>query len=306
MDDRRSPSTVAITGASGFLGSAVAASLKRSGTRVLKLVRRPAAADDEVSWDPEASTVESDKLAGIDAVLHLAAESIAGVWTAAKKRRILESREHGTRLLATAIASLDRPPRALVSVSGIGYYGDAGDRVLTESAPPGDDFIARVCIAWEAATRPAANAGIRVVTPRMGLVLHPSGGALRVMLPAFRLGLGGTLGSGRQWLSWISLPDAVRVLRFAIEKEDLRGPVNAAAPEPVRNRDFTRAMGRAVGRPTIFSVPAFALRAATGGMAEALLLSSQRVIPQVLQDAGFRFELPSIGAALAAELDGNG
>ena len=298
--------SVAITGAGGFVGSALSRSLRADGIRVLPLVRRPARSAEEISWDPASGAIEAGKLEGVDAVIHLAGENIAGIWTPAKKRRIRDSRVQGTELVARTLAQLGRPPEVLVSVSGVNYYGDRGDDILTESDPPGDDFLARVCVAWEQATSPAAEAGIRVVRCRMGLVLDPSGGALRLMLPAFRLGLGATLGSGRQWFSWVSLTDAVRAFRFCLADRGLDGAANVASPEPVRNRDFTETVAAAVHRPALLKAPAFALRAATGGMADALLLSSVRAVPHLLQARGFRFDHAQLPAALAVGMDGNG
>ncbi len=294
---------VVITGASGYIGSNLAAALRADGTEVIALRRGPAA-PGEASWDPESGVVDGAALEGVDAVVHLAGESIGGLWTPARKRRILESRVRGTTTLATALARLERPPRILISASGVGYYGDAGERLLTEARGPGDDFMARVCVGWEAATQPARDAGIRTVICRFGVVLGPGGGALPPMLIPFRFGLGARFGSGQQWMSWISLADAVRVIRFALGGGPLAGPVNACAPEPVRNVTFTRTLADAVRRPAPFVVPAFALKAITGGMGEALLLASQRAVPAGLASAGFIFRHPTLEGALRAALDG--
>jgi uncharacterized protein len=296
--DRRMTETgdvrrVAISGAGGFIGHAVARSFAVAGWTVERLVRRQAG-PGEISWDPDAGRVDRSALEGITAFIHLAGEPIAGIWTEAKKRRILESRARGTRLVAESIAALRSPPRILVSASGVGYYGDAGERLLTEDSPPGEDFLARVCREWERGTDPAADAGIRVVNTRFGIVLDPEGGALGLMLPAFRLGLGGKLGSGRQWMSWIGLRDAARVVRFAVATESLAGPVNATSPAPVRNAEFTRALGGSLRRPAFLAVPAVALRTFTGGMADSLLLASQRAVPAALERHGFRFEAPDL------------
>jgi uncharacterized protein (TIGR01777 family) len=288
---------VAITGAGGFIGQALTASLERDGIEVLRLVRHEPGRG-EVRWDPDLGEIDATRLEGLDGVVHLAGENIASVWTPAKKRRIMESRAQGTRLLAQAIASLSRPPATLVSASGVGYYGDAGDAMLTESSPPGDDFLARVCVAWEEATRPAAAAGIRVVNTRFGLVIDPAGGALRLMLLPFRLGLGARLGSGTQWMSWIARVDVVRVLRFALATSELSGPVNAVSPHPVTNEEFTRILARSLRRPAAFAVPSFLLKTFTGGMAESLL-ASQRAVPAVLGSLGFSFERPSLADAIA-------
>lgn len=298
--------SVAITGASGFLGSALTESLRHQGTRVLRLVRRTARDSDEISWSPSAGSIEGEKLEGVSAVVHLAGENIAGIWTSAKKERIRQSRVRGTTLIASTLARLHRPPRVLVSTSGVNYYGDRGEAVLDESEPPGDDFLAHVCVEWEAATRPAAEAGIRVVINRMGLVLHPDGGALRLMLPVFKLGLGGKLGSGRQWMSWVAIQDAVRAISVELRTDFPSGPVNLASPNPIRNEELTRAVASAVRRPAIFFVPSFALQAATGGMADVLLLSSVRVTPAKLDESGFRFDCPTIDQAVRQGLDGNG
>jgi uncharacterized protein len=297
-DDRR----VAISGAGGFVGAALARSLTADGWRVLRLVRRRAGSG-EVGWDPERGEIENEKLEGIDAVVHLAGENIAGVWTPAKRRRIMESRARGTRLIAEAMTRLRRPPGIFVSASGVDYYGDAGETVLTEESPAGDSFLARVCVAWEAATKPAADAGLRVVNCRFGLVLHPSGGALKLMLPAFRFGLGARLGSGRQWLSWVARRDAVRIIRFAMTTADLVGPLNATSPEPVRNEEFTRVIAASVNRPAFLTVPSVILRTFTGGMAGELALSSKRAVPEALTRAGFRFDLPRLEAAVEAGVD---
>ncbi len=291
---------VAITGAGGFIGQALTKSLKRNGTEVLRLVRGHPK-KDEIGWDPDRDEIDAPGLEGIDAVVHLAGESIASLWTPGKKRRIMESRARGTRLLANAIAGLSQPPRTLVSASAVGYYGDAGDTVLTESSPAGDDFLARVCVAWEDGTDPAVAAGVRVVNTRFGLVIHPDGGALRPMLLPFRLGLGARLGTGKQWMSWISRADVVRVIEFALRTTDLHGPVNAVSPHPVTNEEFTRILARSLRRPSALAVPSFLLETFTGGMAEALLLASQRAVPATLGSRGFQFVLPDIAGAIAAD-----
>lgn len=289
---------IAVTGASGFLGVSLVAALKAEGAEVLKLVRRKASAG-EISWNPAEGKIDAQALEGMDAVVHLAGEGIAGLWTRSKRRRILESREAGTRFLAETLAKLNRPPAVLVSASAVGYYGDAGETALTESSPPGEDFLARVCVAWEAGTRPAADAGIRIVHTRFGLILDHRGGALRLMLPIFRLGLGGRLGSGRQWMSWISLHDAIRAIRFALTTENVIGPFNTTTPHPVRNAEFTRILARSVRRPAVLAVPSFLLRTLTGGMADALLLPSQRALPQRLLEHGFEFEQPTLESAVS-------
>lgn len=295
---------VAVSGARGFIGEALLRAMRADGWTVHPLVRGKAG-EGEIEWSPHEGRIDRAALEGVDAVVHLAGESVFGLWTDAKKRRIVESRARGTRLLAEAIAGLNAPPRILVSASGVGYYGDAGDAVLTEEAPRGDDFLADVCAAWEAGADPAREGGVRVVHTRFGLVLDDAGGALGLMLPAFRLGLGAALGSGRQWMSWVTRADAVRAIRFAIDAESLRGPANVAAPEPVRNETFTRAVADLLHRPAFLSVPGWALRTFSGGMGEALLLASQRAVPASLTAAGFEFLHPDIRVGLAATLDGS-
>jgi len=288
---------VAVTGAGGFIGSALVASLRERGAEVLRIVRREAGAG-EIAWDPDAGSIEAEKLEGLDCVVHLAGESIFGLWTSAKKRRILESRDRGTRLLSRALAGLDRRPGVLVSASGVGFYGDAGDVTLTEASPAGDDFLATVCLAWEKGAEAAAEAGIRVVHTRFGLVLHPAGGSLRLMRHAFRWGVGARLGNGEQWMSWIALADAVRAIEFAFADELLAGPVNACAPEPVTNAAFTRILAESMRRPARLAIPAPVLRIFTAGMGEALLLVSQRAIPAMLESHGFEFRQPRLAEAL--------
>lgn len=282
---------VAITGASGFIGSALAERLSQGGHTVRRLARPGA-------WDPAAGRIDRAALEGADAVVHLAGESIFGRWTAAKKRRIIESRVPATTLLADTLARLTDRPRVFVSASAIGIYGDRGNETLTEQSAPGTDFLAAGARDWETAAHPAAQAGIRVVHPRFGVVLGLGGGALGTMLPPFRLGLGGPLGSGRQWFSWITLDDALAALRYALTTENLAGPVNVVAPNPVTNRDFARALGRALGRPAVIPVPTFALELAFGAEAAAFMMSSQRVVPARLLAAGFTFRDPEIEPAL--------
>jgi uncharacterized protein (TIGR01777 family) len=293
---------VAISGASGLIGTALSVALERDGHAVLPLVRSRHAGPGEIAWNPEAGRIDAAALEGLDAVVHLAGENIAQRWTAGVRSRILESRVRGTRLLADTLASLSRPPELLVSSSAVGYYGDRGDEPLDESSPPGDDFLAGVAEAWENAAKPAAEAGIRVVHPRFGVVLSPAGGALKRMLPAFRLGAGGRLGSGRQWMSWIAINDAVDAIRFVIGTPALAGPIDFTAPEPVTNAEFTRVLGRVLGRPTFLEVPAVALRLLFGEMADRTLLASQRARPARLLGAGFSFRHPMLEDALRALL----
>lgn len=294
---------IAITGSTGLIGRALATSLRADGHRVIPVVRS-GSGPDRVTWDPAAGTIDGARLDGLDGVVHLAGEGIAsGRWTDAQRERIRASRQQGTDLLARTLAGLDRPPAALVSGSAIGYYGDRGDEVLSEDSGPGDDFLAHVCQDWEAATTPATEAGIRTVHIRTGIVLDAEGGALAKQLLPFKLGLGAKAGSGRQWMSWITLHDEVRAIRFALD-HDIAGPANLTAPEPVTNAAFTDAVGEALHRPTFLTIPRFASKAplGIGGLVESLLFSSARVTPTALTEAGFTFEHPDLGTALAAVL----
>ncbi len=290
---------ILVTGSSGLIGSALVPALETDGHDVLRLGRRPPRNDAEVAWRPTDGEIDAKGLEGIDAVVHLAGENIGrGRWTEAKKARIRDSRVQGTRLLAETLAALDAPPKTLVSASAIGYYGDRGDHVLTEESPPGDNFLAQVCQDWEAATAPAAEADIRVVNLRIGIVLSPDGGVLGRMLTPFRLGLGGHIGRGRQYMSWIALDDLIGVIRAALSDEALAGPVNAVSPNPVTNHAFAKALGRVLHRPAILHVPAFVLRLTLGQMADELLLASARVVPSRLAERDFAFQYPELEAAL--------
>ncbi|MEZ5101526.1 MAG: TIGR01777 family oxidoreductase [Thermoleophilia bacterium] len=292
---------IAVTGASGLVGSALVPFLETGGHRVARVVRRTPA-PGEIGWDPSAGRIDVAALEGVDAVVHLAGEPIVeGRWTAEKKERILRSREEGTRVLAEALARLERPPRVLVVASAIGIYGDRGDELLDEASPLGDGFLADVCHAWEAATEPARQAAVRVVSLRTGVVLSAREGALAKMLPAFRAGVGGPVGSGRQWVSWIALDDLVGAIHHAIATPSLAGPVNAVAPEPVQFRELARTLGRVLRRPAIAPLPAPVVRAVFGEKA-AVLLDSARVVPARLQAGGFAFRRPELEAALRREL----
>ncbi len=289
---------ILISGASGLIGSALVKSLSEAGHAVRRLVRR-AAGPAEVRWDPAAGRLDAADLEGLDAVVHLAGENIAaGRWTRRRKARIRDSRAKGTHLLSRTLAGLADPPGVFISASAVGFYGDRGDRQLDEQSPPGSGFLAEVCRRWEAATEPAAGAGIRAVQLRTGMVLASHGGALAKMLPIFRLGLGGRLGSGRQYVSWITLNDVAGAVGHVLLDETLRGPVNLVAPQPVTNRRFTAALGRVLKRPTWLPAPALALRIVLGKMAEELLLAGARVMPKRLLDAGYRFRHPELEAAL--------
>jgi uncharacterized protein (TIGR01777 family) len=283
---------IAMTGSSGLVGSALMPILIAAGHDVVPL-KRPR------DWNPDKGTSNLSALSGVEAVIHLAGENIAsGRWTAARKQSVLDSRTKGTRLIAETISRMERPPQVLVSASAIGYYGDRGNEVLIENSAPGTGFLAEVCSQWEAATDPATRKGIRVVHLRIGLVLSPSGGALGKMLLPFKLGLGGRIGSGRQFWSWISLDDLCGAIAHCTQATELHGPVNIVSPTPVTNAEFTKALGRALGRPTIFPVPAFALRTALGEMADALVLASARVEPKKLMASRFVFRHTELEATL--------
>ncbi len=292
---------VLVSGSHGLVGTALVGALRQDGHEVIRLVRGTPGPDDVV-WNPEAGTVDRERLidATVDAVVNLAGESIfARRWSAAGKRRIETSRTQGTALLARTLASLPTPPSVLVSASAVGYYGDRGAEELTEDSPPGNGFLAEVCQRWEAATSPAADAGIRVVTLRTGIVQSRSGGALRAQLPIFRLGLGGRVGPGTQYLSWIALEDEVGAIRHALSEPSLRGPLNATAPGSVTNAAYTATLGRVLGRPTFLGAPPVALSLALGAeKAREMLLFSQRVRPSRLTASGYRFAYPELEQAL--------
>ena len=293
---------ILVSGSHGLVGKALVRSLTADGHEVVRLVRgERAIGSPDVEWQPEQGRIDAGRLEGVDGVVHLAGENIAsGRWTAEKKRAIRESRVKGTTLLSDALAHLSPPPSVFLSASAIGYYGNRADELLTEKSAPdkGKDFLAGVCSEWEAATRPAAENGIRTVCTRFGIILDPNEGALAKMLPPFRMGIGGRIGDGKQWMSWIALDDVVNGLKFVIEDESIKGAVNFVAPNPVRNAEFTKTLGRVLSRPTFFPVPAFGARFAFGEMADALLLSSQRVAPSVLAHKGFRFSWPTLEPAL--------
>jgi uncharacterized protein (TIGR01777 family) len=289
---------VLVTGASGFIGTALTRALREAGHQPIALVRRaPRAGAAEMQWDP-GGAIDGSKFSGADAVVHLAGESVAGRWNEQRKARIMNSRVQGTQTIAASMARADPKPRVLVSASANGIYGDTGDKVVTESEPPGSTFLSEVARQWEQATRAASDAGIRTVMLRTGMVLSGQGGALPRMLPPFRMGVGGRLGSGRQWMAWITLEDLIALYLYALTKESLRGPVNAVAPNPVTNADFTRALGAVLHRPTVLPMPAFAVRAAFGQMGEELLLASNRAVPQAALQSGFQFRYPEIRGAL--------
>jgi len=294
---------IAVTGASGLIGSALVPALRARGDEVIRLVRRPAVAPDEVSWDPIAGTVDLEGLAGIDAVVHMAGAGVGDRrWTDSYKKTILDSRVDGTHTIVRAMTQLDPKPRTLVAGSAIGWYGETGDRAVDETAPAGTGFLADVVRAWEAAADPAREAGIRVTHARTGLVVSGAGGAWARLFPIFKLGLGGKLGSGRQYWSWISLRDEISALMYLLDNESLSGPVNLTGPAPATNSEVTEAMGRVLHRPTLFSVPAFALKTVLGEFSIEVL-GSARVLPAVLEDTGFTWQDATVESAIRAALD---
>ena len=300
-----SPSTlsIAVTGATGLIGTALVTQLRARGHTVRRILHSPrGVGPGDVVWNAGMGAVPPTALAGTDAVIHLAGEPIAHRWTDDRKRAIRESRVRSTELLADAVRAMGTKPAVFLTGSAIGYYGDRGDDLLDESSGPGRGFLADVCVDWERAAAPIAEAGVRVVMLRTGVVLSPLGGALERLLPIFRFGGGGPIGSGRQWLSWISLTDHVRAIEHALHTESLHGPANLVAPNPVTNGDFATILGRVLSRPAIVPVPAFALELLYGEMARATLLAGQRVVPKALSAAGFAFETPTLEGALRAEL----
>jgi uncharacterized protein (TIGR01777 family) len=295
------PGNVLISGSSGLIGMALVSQLKTHGYGITSLVRSGSSGTGRISWDP-ARPLAPELVSGFDAVIHLAGESIVGRWTDAKKCRILESRVPPTQNLARALASASQPPRVLICASAVGFYGSRGDEVLQEDSASGAGFVAEVCRQWEGAAQPAADAGIRTVHTRFGIVLSPAGGALQKMLLPFRLGVGGNMGAGRQWWPWVALSDVTGAILHAIGNDALRGPVNVGSPNPVRNAEFTRTLASVLSRPAIFPMPAFAARLAFGQMADELLLASQRVVPTKLLASGYVFQQPELKAALSGIL----
>ena len=294
---------IAITGGTGLIGSTLASRLDAAGHQVHVVTRSPKHASD-IAWNPRLGEIDLEKLAGCEAVVHLAGESIFGRWTNRKKERIRTSRVQGTQLLCESLARLEPRPAVLVCASAVGYYGDRGDEILTEKSRPGDNFLGQVCQEWEAACEPARAAGIRVVNVRSGPVLSPCGGMLRTMLPLFKFGLGGRVASGRQWISWIGIDDEVDILLAAIEDDSLAGAINATAPHPVTNGEFTRTLGRVLGRPTLLPVPRFGVKLALGSDgADELALVSVRAQPARLLERGHEFRHSDLEAALRELLE---
>lgn len=294
---------VAVTGSTGLIGQALVDSLERDGHVVRRVVRdRAEATGEDVYWNVRRSEIDADGFRGVDAVVHLAGAPIGDRWTAAQKASIRDSRVQGTHLLAQALATLDDGPAVLVSQSGANYYGDRGDTPLTEDERPGSGFLADVCVEWEAAAAPARDAGVRVVHSRTGVVMAEGGPLIEKVRVPFKLGVGGRVGSGRQWVPWISLEDEVRALRFLIDTETIHGPVNVVSPNPVRNAELTKALGEVWNRPTVLPVPVFAIRALYGEGAVVLATESVRAVPEVLQEAGFTWTHPDLRSALRAAL----
>lgn len=290
---------ILIGGSHGLVGTALIKSLEARGHEISRLVRHAPTSKTEVEWSPDRYSIALARIEGFDAVVNLAGESIAeGRWTDDKKRRIRESRVKGTKLLGDALANLTVPPKTFICASAIGYYGNRGDEILTETSAPGDDFLAEVCAKWEEATALATEKGIRVVNARFGIILDTNGGALKKMLPPFRLGVGGQIGNGRQWMSWMALDDVVEALTFAFTNDSVRGPVNFVAPNPVTNAQFTKTLGKVLSRPTVLPIPAFAIKLLFGEMGEALLLGGQRVAPKRLVGEGYEFSYAQLEPAL--------
>jgi uncharacterized protein (TIGR01777 family) len=304
QEKEMSADLILLTGSSGLIGNSLIRTLRQNRISTFRLHRDLGTDGSGAFWDPYAAKPvhRTEALEGITAAVHLSGANVAARWTSSYKRTVLESRVIPTHALATLLAGLRSKPAVLVCASAIGIYGGRGDEVLTETSAPGSGFLADVCVAWENATQPAVDAGIRVVHLRIGVVLSPAGGALARMLPVFRAGLGGRLGSGRQWLSWVALPDATRAIMFALETPSLSGPVNVVAPNPVTNLEFTRTLGRVLHRPALLPAPALALSLAFGEMAKATLLESERVIPERLMATGFHFEYPGLEEGLRAVL----
>lgn len=280
-----------------MIGTALIPTLEARGYRITRLVRTGAEGETQIEWNPT-QPLRPELVSGFDAVIHLSGESVMGFWTVAKKTRIGNSRILGTKHLSEALAKTPKPPRVFVSGSATGYYGDRGDEILREESPSGEGFLPEICRQWEAATKPAEQAGIRTANIRTGIVLSSEGGALQVMLPPFRLGFGGKMGSGRQWMSWIHMQDLIGAIHHIVDHETIQGAVNLVAPEPVKNSEFTKALARVLSRPAVFGVPAFALRLLLGEMAEELLLASQRVEPAKLIGSEYRFKYQDLESAL--------
>lgn len=295
---------IAVSGSTGLIGSALVPFLKEQGHEVFKLVRvRADLLHDEIGWDPQRGVINPSLLEGMDAVVHLAGENIMGRWTEAKKEKIRRSRVQGTKLLCQALGSLKHPPSVFVAASAIGYYGDRGDEILTEKSSKGNGFLSDVCQQWEEVSSPLKEKGIRIVNLRFGMVLSSKGGALKQMLPVFKWGLGGKMGAGNQWMSWIDIDDLIRIIDFALRKDQLAGPINAVSPNPVTNQTFTETLAKQLRRPAFMAMPAFAVKLVFGQLGTELLLSSERVAPRKLEEAGYPFAYPQLEQTLKHILD---
>ena len=294
--------TVAISGASGLIGTALGSYLSTAGHRVIKLVRGEPVGPEEVSWDPAAGRLDPADLAGVDAVVNLAGASISSLWTSSQRKAIMQSRVQATETLATAIAQMDPRPAVFISASAVGAYGSSGGAAITEESPLGGGFLADVCRAWEAAAAPVADLGVRLATPRFGIVVSGAGGAVAKMAPAFKAGAGTRLGDGNQWWSWVDLDDVLAALEWAMHDDELSGPFNVTAPEPVSNAEFTKTLGHVLRRPAVLAAPNGVVRRGFGGMGEEMFLASQRAAPRRLNQRGFRFEFPELEPALRYEL----
>jgi uncharacterized protein len=298
---------ILITGSTGLIGSNLIPFLAKKNHRILRMVRKSPAAEAAIHWDPVAGKLDPAALEGLDAVVHLAGENIAsGRWTAEKKHRIRESRIRSTRLLSESLTQLSAPPKVMVSTSAVGYYGDRGDEELYEESGSGTGFLPSVCRDWEGATESAARKGIRVVILRLGMVLSASGGALSLILPIFRLGLGGRIGRGRQYMSWVAMDDILGIIEHSILCESFTGPANAVSPDPSTNLEFSKTLGKVLSRPVLFTLPSFMARIVLGEMADELLLASARVVPAQLGKSGYKFQFPALEGALHSVLRGPG
>lgn len=298
------PKRIAITGATGLIGSALTQEFEAQGHTVHRVTRGQPTRQSDIFWQPRSDEIDAAALNGVDVVIHLAGENLFGRWSAKKKEAILKSRTHGTALLTRTLAGLSAPPEVFVSTSAVGFYGDTGAQQVDEATPPGDTFLAEVCKKWEAACEPARAAGIRTVNPRLGVVLSNQGGALKLMALPFKLAVGGRIGDGAQYMSWVTLDDVVRAFEFIIANRELRGPVNVTSPEPVSNQAFTKTLGGVLRRPTPFPLPAALVRLGAGQMGEEMLLHGQRALPTVLHEHGFRFAYPQLEAGLRHGLAG--
>lgn len=290
---------ILVSGSSGLIGSALVPFLEAQHYEVYKLVRvRADLLSQEIAWDPHRGVINPDLLEGMDGVVHLAGENLMGIWTRTKREKIRSSRVDGTKILCQNLSKLKTPPKFFICASAIGYYGNRGNEILTEKSSKGEGFLADVCDEWEKATNSASEKGIRTVNLRIGMVLSPHGGALKQMLPLFRCVLGGRLGSGRQYMSWITIDDLIRIIHFSMLHDSLYGPVNAVSPNPVTNTEWTRTLGHVLNRPTFLAMPAFLVKLIFGELGRELLLSSQRVVPQKLEEKGFKFDYPKLEESL--------